>query len=828
MKYKYDFHVHDNYSYDSYITSTELLDRFRNSNLDKIALTNHDVPSTYYSKKSSNRIIPGYEKTLEDNTHLLVLFSTIFIEEMDFYDFINKVKETSQEAVIIMPHPYRTYSGALRNELHLDQNEILSRIDIVDAIEVINGKSTFEENMRAVKLWESHNFDVSAGSDSHNGNMGTVHFSTKIEIIDRNSFINANSDIRINYKGTMYQFISDNVQNTSRKGSLYNDRVLTFYSENKLEVKSVSDMLYQIGVEHANEDGFLKILKRTYPLFHSLWFAHNKSEYRVSITEEVISSIKYISKKYQKYSKNLFIASSDRRLIYQEDVIVDRQVCSIDLSRKQISDKSYLSKYFNYKYKRNSAFTISQKESISRPLFFSYSKDRLFVTHNVELLYSDNRLNDNSVYDSFKYGYLRTEESLLENIYTFRAFTDYTFSQNKSVHRERKCSYFDNYSVIEDLPYIDVIGELSEVLLNASKANSDNGLLFLSAGRDSNAILGILNHLNINIDTYTYYSMMSGDYRFTNKVAGYDCIKNSFHWRDEISCKKIIDEIELYNSITGGIVRGLPNYPVLQTRVLSQYYGNIYSGYFGEPYNGSRLNDKILATESNDHETMLKYVHTHKQVLSDTAINAYTNSSINSVISENICSEIDNDLQNTINYNHSKFIEYYDYLYRQNRYTKIELLSSVDPEKIITPLSNNEAVKKILSLNSEKRMNSQWYDGMIKYINPNYFTIKNSLVPSTTADKIKFRIKDVYHKGININPNRKYVDWIKHITKRTELGEYIMDTISVNSFHVLKKKTIKYLGTKNMNLSDYPKMMPMINTAMSIELLHNKIKGSIK
>lgn len=172
---KFDLHVHTNLSYDSQMTSDELVEAARRAGLSGVATCDHNAFRSH-RPRDNFFIIPSCEFST-DVGHLLVLFMKEHINENlsrdeygRFYwrDICRAAHE--QGALVFYAHPFappRPHSKALYEQL--------------DGIEVFNSRVVHSRlrsaNKRALELCRKHNLPFSAGSDAHcPGEVGTSYW----------------------------------------------------------------------------------------------------------------------------------------------------------------------------------------------------------------------------------------------------------------------------------------------------------------------------------------------------------------------------------------------------------------------------------------------------------------------------------------------------------------------------------------------------------------------------------------------------------------------------------------------------------------------------
>jgi len=152
-----DFHIHSKYSYDSILSPRTILKVAKKQGLNAIAITDHDTIKGGVETQKINTdkdflVIVGSEV----NTEIGDLIGLNLNEEIKSKNSIEVIEEIkAQGGYVILPHPYR---GHKLNE-HIIENS--------DAIEVFNGRSTREQNMKALELAKKYFKPFIAGSDAH-------------------------------------------------------------------------------------------------------------------------------------------------------------------------------------------------------------------------------------------------------------------------------------------------------------------------------------------------------------------------------------------------------------------------------------------------------------------------------------------------------------------------------------------------------------------------------------------------------------------------------------------------------------------------------------
>ena len=190
-----DIHTHTfPTSDDSLLTPEELITEAKRIGLDGICLTDHDrfwEPEQIdeLSRKHNYLVLPGCEVTTEDG-HLLIYGLKEYIFGMHRASFVKKHVDDAN-GVIVVAHPYRrTY----REGAHTSADayyEMLERacrndvFDMVDAVEVFNGRGSEQENAFSHEIAKQFGLGGTGASDAHKlDDIGT--FATEFERPIRN------------------------------------------------------------------------------------------------------------------------------------------------------------------------------------------------------------------------------------------------------------------------------------------------------------------------------------------------------------------------------------------------------------------------------------------------------------------------------------------------------------------------------------------------------------------------------------------------------------------------------------------------------------------
>ena len=164
MELKLMFHVHTKYSFDSSLDPGRVVQCAIKSGYDIISVTDHGTVAGSLAVKEiiEKRNLPllaiiGAEYRT-DRGDIIGLFLNVEDDCLrspgrNFKDVINWVKE--MDGITVLPHPFR--------EEEADRDVV----ELVDLIEVYNGRSSPHDNERAAFLAEECSKPILAGSDAH-------------------------------------------------------------------------------------------------------------------------------------------------------------------------------------------------------------------------------------------------------------------------------------------------------------------------------------------------------------------------------------------------------------------------------------------------------------------------------------------------------------------------------------------------------------------------------------------------------------------------------------------------------------------------------------
>ncbi len=185
-----DIHTHTYpTSDDSMLTPEELIHEAKRIGLDGVCITDHDgfwdpKDVEALSQVHDFLVLPGCEVTTEEG-HLLVYGLEKYIFGMHRASFVRDLVEEAG-GVIVVAHPYRRTYRKHANTGPQAYYEMLDRacdnsvFSMVEAVEVLNGRGTKEENAFAGELAKRFDLKGTGASDAHKlDDIGT--FATEFE-----------------------------------------------------------------------------------------------------------------------------------------------------------------------------------------------------------------------------------------------------------------------------------------------------------------------------------------------------------------------------------------------------------------------------------------------------------------------------------------------------------------------------------------------------------------------------------------------------------------------------------------------------------------------
>lgn len=156
-----DFHSHTCYSHDAYQTPRELVERAREVQLDRIAVTDHHTIDGALRARDIDpeRVIVGEEITSRCGIDVIGLYLTKRIApRLPLEQVVDEIR--NQGGVVYLPHPF-AYLVTARQRAE-------RALPLADIIEIWNSRAFYAPwNRRALELARERGVAEAAGSDGH-------------------------------------------------------------------------------------------------------------------------------------------------------------------------------------------------------------------------------------------------------------------------------------------------------------------------------------------------------------------------------------------------------------------------------------------------------------------------------------------------------------------------------------------------------------------------------------------------------------------------------------------------------------------------------------
>ncbi len=163
-----DLHVHSSASFDCEVAPEQVAARCRRLGLAPVILTDHNSIEGALRLQATERVVVG-EEVLTTGGELIGLF----LKEPVPAGLAPKESALlikSQGGLVYLEHPYDQFRR------HLTEDAIEALADLVDIVEVFNGRSDEKANRRAEDLCGTLGAAPGAGSDAHKiGEIGSAY-----------------------------------------------------------------------------------------------------------------------------------------------------------------------------------------------------------------------------------------------------------------------------------------------------------------------------------------------------------------------------------------------------------------------------------------------------------------------------------------------------------------------------------------------------------------------------------------------------------------------------------------------------------------------------
>lgn len=164
--FKVDLHTHSTDSPDGGITLAQYKHILDSGVLDYIAITDHNTIDTALTiqKALGDKIIVGEEIMTAEGEIIGLYLSKNIPAGLNPYETVKLIKD--QGGIVYIPHPFET----VRHGLHPAALEKIQ--DMIDIIEVYNGRVFFQDRSEQAAVWAKLNQIIGAASSDAHGVKG--------------------------------------------------------------------------------------------------------------------------------------------------------------------------------------------------------------------------------------------------------------------------------------------------------------------------------------------------------------------------------------------------------------------------------------------------------------------------------------------------------------------------------------------------------------------------------------------------------------------------------------------------------------------------------
>ncbi len=159
-----DFHSHTMYSGDSTTTPDEFADGLSHAALDVVCITDHNTidGALALADELPCEVIVGEEMRTHAGEMIGLFLTERVPQGLPPTDTAKRIRD--QGGIVYVPHPF----DEMRNNLRTDALIELAQAGLIDAIEVLNSKTSLRSlNVRAAEFAAEFDLAAGAGSDAH-------------------------------------------------------------------------------------------------------------------------------------------------------------------------------------------------------------------------------------------------------------------------------------------------------------------------------------------------------------------------------------------------------------------------------------------------------------------------------------------------------------------------------------------------------------------------------------------------------------------------------------------------------------------------------------
>jgi predicted metal-dependent phosphoesterase TrpH len=207
-----DLHVHSSASFDCKIEPERVAARCRQLGLSPVFLTDHDtIDGALKVRAAGVRVVVGEEIATAEGELIGLFLSERIPAGLSSREAVVRIK--AQGGLVYLEHPYDSFRR------HLSEEAIEKLADMIDIVEVLNGRSDFETNRRARDLCETLGAAPGGGSDAHTlGEIGSVYVEME-EFKGASDFLSNLSGSRIVTGRSKLRLAAEAILGSKRRGA---------------------------------------------------------------------------------------------------------------------------------------------------------------------------------------------------------------------------------------------------------------------------------------------------------------------------------------------------------------------------------------------------------------------------------------------------------------------------------------------------------------------------------------------------------------------------------------------------------------------------------
>ncbi|PID32081.1 hypothetical protein CR970_02485 [Candidatus Saccharibacteria bacterium] len=159
---KLDLHTHSVDSPDGGISRAQYQKLLHNGTLDVIAVTDHNTIrfAQLLQREFGNRIIVGEEVTTTGGDLVGLFLEKAIPKGLAPLEAAQRIKD--QGGIVYIPHPFESVRSGLQ------ANDLETIVDLVDIVEIYNGRALFQNKSKQALLWARlHGKAGASSSDAH-------------------------------------------------------------------------------------------------------------------------------------------------------------------------------------------------------------------------------------------------------------------------------------------------------------------------------------------------------------------------------------------------------------------------------------------------------------------------------------------------------------------------------------------------------------------------------------------------------------------------------------------------------------------------------------